>query len=153
MQVKLVRRWGPHRAGQTVQVSRSQGHWLVNHSYGTAAGVPSPEQVPAAEGGHGADPLAGGDASRRRPRAVRSVREKVDGPMRTAEGAPPAAYRGGYTAEDRAREGEAGKDVPAADEAPKPRRGGRRRKADDGAADAAPAAEQAAEQAGEQAGS
>lgn len=110
MQVKLTRRWGPHRAPKTVEVSDSQGRWLIQHNYAESSGdVRAPEQEAAATGVHGADPLAGGDATRRRPSITKPQRQADRNYARTAEGAPPAAYRAGFGPEDRKREGEAGK--------------------------------------------
>lgn len=109
MKVKLVRRWGPHSANQTVEVDDTQGEWLIRHNYAESSGdVQAPEQQAAAEGTHGADPLAGADGTRRRPRSIRSNREKSDGPIAAAEGSSPA-YRGGFTSEDAERQGEAGR--------------------------------------------
>lgn len=110
MKVKLVRRWGPHSAPKTVEVSDSQGRWLIQHNYAESSGdVRAPEQEAAATGVHGADPLAGGDATRRRPSITKPQRQADRNYARTAEGAPPAAYRAGFGPEDRKREGEAGK--------------------------------------------
>lgn len=110
MQVKLMRRWGPHRAPKTVEVSDSQGRWLVQHNYAeSTSDVFAPEQEAAAPGGNGPDPLAGGDATRRRPRITRPERDAQRNYARSAENAPPAAYRAGFGPEDRKREGEAGK--------------------------------------------
>jgi hypothetical protein len=61
--VQLVRRWGSHDAGQSVEVDDQMAAWLYGNHYaeereGTAsAGVLAP-------GTHGADPRAGGDLSR-----------------------------------------------------------------------------------------
>jgi hypothetical protein len=109
MQVKLTRRWAVHRAGQSVEVSDSQGRWLIQHNYAESSGdVRAPEQEAAAPGGNGPDPLAGGDATRRRPRITRPERDPERNYARTAEGAPPAAQRPGFGPQDRRREGEAG---------------------------------------------
>ena len=108
--VKLVRRWGPYPANRTVEVDDVQAAWLVQHNFAESSGdLKAPEQEPNAEGSHGADPLAGADASRRRPRTIRSTRDHTEGPIAQAEGAPPAAYRAGFTAEDAERQGEAGR--------------------------------------------
>ena len=107
--VKLARRWGPYREGRTVDVDDVQAAWLVQHNYGESSGdLKAPEQEPAAEGSHGADPLAGADGSRRRPRSIRSTRDHSEGQIQQAEGSPPA-YRAGFTAEDAERQGEAGR--------------------------------------------
>lgn len=116
MQVQLVRRWGPYRAGRTVDVGDVQGRWLVQHNFGTAAGVASPVQRPVAEGAHGADPLAGGDATRRRPSITHAERDPEVNVAAPGEGVPPT-YRPGYGAEDRARERRAGRRVSAAQNA------------------------------------
>lgn len=120
MQVKLVRRWGPYRAGKTVDVDNVQGTWLVQHNYATATDIATPVQVAAAEGDHGADPLAGGDATRRRPRVTRATEPGDPARVRPVNGAPPAAYRAGYDAAARKREGEAGRDHAAPQVAAEP---------------------------------
>lgn len=114
MKVTLVRRWGPYRAGRTVEVDNVQGTWLVQHNYATAADVAAPAQVAVAEGAHGADPLAGGDATRLRPKVSKGTDPADPARVRPVTGAPPAAYRAGYDAEARKREGEAGRNAPAA---------------------------------------
>ncbi len=109
MKVKLTRRWAVHRAGQSVEVSDSQGRWLIQHNYAESSGdVRAPEQEAAAPGGNGPDPLAGGDATRLRPHITKPERDPERNYARTAEGAPPAAQRPGYGPADRRREGEAG---------------------------------------------
>lgn len=111
MKVKLVRRWGPHSAPKTVEVSDSQGAWLVQHNYAESTGeVHAPVQVAAAPGAHGADPLAGGDATRLRPHVPRSQGSTAA----QATGSSPT-YRPGYTAEDAEREGMAGRNYVAPD--------------------------------------
>lgn len=119
MQVKLARDWGSHRAGKSVEVPDADARWLIQHNYAESVGdVRAPEQTPAAEGTHGADPLAGGDATRRFPRSVPRERDPNRNYARTAEGAPPAAYRPGFGPEDRKREGEAGRDAQASESSP-----------------------------------
>src|SRR5687768_2666738 len=109
MQVKLTRRWAVHRAGQSVEVSDSQGRWLIQHNYAESSGdVRAPEHEAAAPGGNAPDPLAGGDATRRRPLIPKPERDPERNYARTAEGAPPAAQRPGFGPQDRRREGEAG---------------------------------------------
>lgn len=109
MKVKLVRRWGQHGAGRSVDVSDSQGAWLVQHSYAESAGpLVAPVQPAAAEGTHGADPLAGGDATRLRPHVPRSTGSTAH----QATGSSPT-YRAGYTSEDAKREGVAGRNYRA----------------------------------------
>jgi len=109
MKVHLVRRWGPHSANQTVEVSDTQGEWLIRHNYAESVkGVQAPEQRAAAEGEHGADPLAGGDATRLRPRVPRSSGSTAS----QAPGSSPV-YRAGFAAEDSKRQGPAGRDYRA----------------------------------------
>jgi hypothetical protein len=109
MSVKLVRRWGPHSAGRTVQVDDEQGVWLIRHNYAQTAGeVLAPDQVAAAEGGHGADPLAGGDATRRRPQVTQGSRNNSSNVAQAGPGVPPV-FRAGFTADHRGLEGEAGR--------------------------------------------
>ena len=105
MKVTLVRRWGQHQAdGRPLEVDDSQGAWLIQHNYAEGG----PAQVPAAPGGHGADPLAGGDATRLRPSIPRSTGSTAH----QAPGSSPT-YRPGYTAEDAKREGVAGRNYVA----------------------------------------
>lgn len=92
MKVTLARRWGPHPEGNTVEVDDVQGTWLIRHNYGhSTADVVAPVQVAAAPGTNGPDPLAGGDATRRRPRIPRSKGSTAD----PVPGSPPV-YRAGY---------------------------------------------------------
>lgn len=108
MKVTLVRRWGPHRAGQSVEVDAVQGAWLIQHSYAASAGdVQAPAQPAVAEGAHGADPLAGGDATRRRPRVPRSQGSTA---VQAAGSSP--TYRAGFDAEAAKRQGPAGRPAP-----------------------------------------
>ena len=124
MKVKLVRRWGQRDARQTVDVDDTQAAWLIQHNYAESAGeVLAPEQPAAAEGTHGADPLAGGDATRLRPHVPRSTGSTAH----QATGSSPT-YRAGFTAEDAQREGVAGRNYVAptsegsTDDAKKPAR-------------------------------
>jgi hypothetical protein len=122
MNVTLVRRWGYHKAGSSVDVDEVQAAWLVQHHYAESSGeLVAPVQVAAAEGTHGADPLAGGDATRRRPHVPRSTGSVAS----QAPGSPPA-FRGGFDGDASARQGEAGRALPEAqdgvDDAKKPRR-------------------------------
>lgn len=82
MRVRLIRRWGPNQAGQSVDVDPVQGRWLIQYGYGTASGEPAPSQAAAAAGEDGPDPLAGGDATRLGPPAA------VKGPRRSNNAAP-----------------------------------------------------------------
>lgn len=82
MRVRLIRRWGPNQAGQSVDVDPVQGRWLIQYGYGTASGEPEPSQAAAAPGQDGPDPLAGGDATRLGPPAA------VKGPRRSNNAAP-----------------------------------------------------------------
>lgn len=110
MQVKLSRRWGPHRADKTVQVSDSQGEWLIRNNYAESAGdVQAPVQNAAAPGGHGADPLAGADATRLRPRVGRPPRDERLNYAASAPGSSPT-YRAGFDDEASTRQGPAGRD-------------------------------------------
>lgn len=112
MKVKLARRWGPYQAGKSVEVSESQGTWLVQHSYAEGSGdVAAPVQEAAAPGAHGPDPLAGGDATRLRPQVPRSTGSTAH----QATGSSPT-YRAGYTAADAANEGWVGRGEPVAPE-------------------------------------
>jgi hypothetical protein len=114
MKVKLTRRWGPHRADKTVEVSDSQGAWLIQHNYAESSGdVVAPVQNAAAPGGHGADPLAGADATRRRPRVGRPERDARLNYAASAPGSSPT-YRAGFDQEASTRQGPAGRDQLAA---------------------------------------
>lgn len=110
MHVTLVRRWGQHQAdGKPIEVSDSQAAWLIQHNYAQSAGdLVAPVQPAAAEGTHGADPLAGGDATRLRPHVPRSTGSTAH----QATGSSPT-YRAGYTSEDAKREGVAGRNYRA----------------------------------------
>lgn len=109
MKVKLTRRWGPYRSGRSVDVDDVQGTWLIQHNYAESSGnVQAPQQEAAAPGKDGPAPLAGGDATRRRPRVGKPERDPQRNYARQAEGSAPT-YRAGYGAEDRKREGVAGR--------------------------------------------
>jgi hypothetical protein len=103
MKVTLIRRWGPHRAGNTCEVSDTQGAWLIQHSYAEGG----PDQAAAAPGGNGPDPLAGGDATRLRPRIPRSEGSTAS----PAPGSSPT-YRPGFDAEASRRQGVVGRSAP-----------------------------------------
>lgn len=75
MNVRLLRRWGSALPGDTVQVDRVQGQWLVDNAYGVSTGIVAPSQAAAAPGTDGPDPLAGGDSTRRFPATVKGSRE------------------------------------------------------------------------------
>jgi hypothetical protein len=61
--IQLIRRWGSHDAGATVEVDDTMAAWLRGNNYSeeregnASAGAFAP-------GTHGADPRAGGDLSR-----------------------------------------------------------------------------------------
>lgn len=116
MQVKLTRRWGPHQPGpngKTVQVSDSQGEWLIRNNYAESAGdIQAPVQNAAAPGGHGADPLAGSDATRLRPRVGRPPRDERVNYAAQAAGSSPT-YRAGFNDEASERQGMAGRNYQA----------------------------------------
>lgn len=66
-EIKLVRRWGSHQAGETVEVDDAQGQWLLDTSFGVRPG----QEENSRHGGEGVDPrakgdLAGADPTRRR---------------------------------------------------------------------------------------
>jgi hypothetical protein len=110
MKVTLTRRWGPHRADKSVEVSDSQGKWLVQHGYAESTGeLKAPTQKAAAEGANGADPVAGGDATRRRMQVSKPERDADRNYARQAEGSSPT-YRAGFDADAAERQGEAGRD-------------------------------------------
>jgi len=96
--VKLLRRWGSHPAGESVQVDDEQARWLVQHAYGTAKGITAAPQNAAAPGTDGPDPSAGGDWSRQgRPVAIKGARR--DNNALPVDGAP-RQYNAGVRAEE-----------------------------------------------------
>jgi len=63
--VNLVRRWGSHDAGETVQVDEQMAAWLIGNSFGEAPDRPGTASAGSlAPGADGADLRAGGDVSR-----------------------------------------------------------------------------------------
>jgi len=113
MKVTLTRRWGPYRAGKQVDVDDVQGAWLVQHNYAESTPeVQAPEQPAAAEGAHGADPLAGGDATRRRPRVPRKAYDPDVNRALAGEGVPPT-YRAGHSGPGSKPAGDPALDQPA----------------------------------------
>lgn len=127
MRVRLIRRWGPNQAGQSVDVDPVQGRWLIQYGYGTASGEPAPSQAAAAPGEDGPDPLAGGgDATRLGPPAA------VKGPRRGNNAAPlassPAAPAPAAASADSGKDSDTGKGTGSGDaEAPAPRTRRRRK--------------------------
>jgi hypothetical protein len=87
MQVKLLRRWGQHDAGDTVKVDNTQGRWLVAHALGTATGVQAPMQEAAAPGSDGSDPVISGDATRLGTPAFQKSPRRDNGAL-PVEGSP-----------------------------------------------------------------
>lgn len=87
MQVKLLRRWGNHQPGETVQTDQSMGRWLVDHAFGTATGVQAPDQAAFMPGADGPDPLASGDGTRR-GNPVMVKRERRDNNAMPVPGSP-----------------------------------------------------------------
>jgi hypothetical protein len=64
-ELKLVRRWGQHGAGETVDVSDTEAKWLVANHYASEDGSDTAARAGArAPGSEGADLRAGGDWSR-----------------------------------------------------------------------------------------
>jgi len=76
MKVKLARRWGPHRASdKPVEVSDSQGEWLIRNGYAEPVGdVSAPEKAdaPVSSGRTSADPAEDGADNAKRPARRRS---------------------------------------------------------------------------------
>jgi hypothetical protein len=63
--VNLVRRWGSHDPGQTVEVDDTMADWLVGNCFAEREDAPGTASAGArAPGEAGADPRAGGDLSR-----------------------------------------------------------------------------------------
>lgn len=66
-EVQLVRRWGAHQPGETVDVDEQMCAWLVDNSFGeTDETKGSATSGAAAPGTDGPDPRAGGDSTRLR---------------------------------------------------------------------------------------
>src|SRR5215207_3754118 len=64
-EIKIVRRWGAHDAGQTVDVDDQMAAWLVGNSFGERPDRPGTASAGSrAPGTDGADLRAGGDVSR-----------------------------------------------------------------------------------------
>jgi len=63
--VQLVRRWGSHESGSTVEVDDTMAAWLLGNHYAEEQGKEGTASAGAlAPGSHGADLRAGGDLSR-----------------------------------------------------------------------------------------
>jgi hypothetical protein len=61
----IVRRWGAHDAGETVQVDEQMAAWLISNSFGEDPDRPGTASAGSlAPGTDGADLRAGGDVSR-----------------------------------------------------------------------------------------
>lgn len=66
-QIRLVRRWGSHQPGETVDVDKPMADWLVDQSYGETTDNPGTATARAKDPGtDGPDPRAGGDPTRHR---------------------------------------------------------------------------------------
>jgi hypothetical protein len=64
-EIKIVRRWGAHDAGQTVDVDDQMAAWLIGNSFGEDPSKPGTASAGSlAPGADGADLRAGGDVSR-----------------------------------------------------------------------------------------
>lgn len=64
MKIKLLRDYGGHTAGDTIERDDTEARWLVGIGRATSDKVPAYQQTAAAPGEHGPDPLAGGDPTR-----------------------------------------------------------------------------------------
>lgn len=74
-QVKLVRRWGSHQPGETVDVDKTMADWLTGNSFAERSGQEGHARANArAEGTDGPDNRAGGDVTRRRMTSAKSAR-------------------------------------------------------------------------------
>jgi hypothetical protein len=74
-EVKIVRRWGSHQPGETVDLDETQARWLVGLKYAedpNNEGTANPDGK--ANGEFGPDPLAGADPSRWRMTSAKSAR-------------------------------------------------------------------------------
>lgn len=66
--VKVVRRWGSHQPGETVEVDKTTAEWLVGVRFAEDLHNPGTSRHrPLHESGNGWDQSAGGDPTRRRP--------------------------------------------------------------------------------------
>ena len=112
----IVRRWGSHKPGETVDVQdEQQTNWLLfNHFAERSNQLEAATAGAAAPGTDGPDPLAGGDYTRRRP----NTRKAEYGPNRALPipGAP-VQYNMGIAMDSA---GEGSQEVPEADEPAKP---------------------------------
>ena len=96
--VKLVRRWGSHQPGETVEVDDVQGQWLLDTSFGVRPG----QEDRSRHGGEGVDPNAmpaGGDPTRRRMTSAKSARVEKNLSGRV-QGAPRAVGDVSHVAPD-----------------------------------------------------
>lgn len=128
MNVTLIRRWGPNRAGASVDVDTTMGQWLISHGFGVAGRSSAAKHAADSTSD---DALAGGDPTRGRAVTVKSPRG--DNPAADQPGAPspyrmPPPVPAAVPAEPAGTSG----GTPATRKAtPTPRTsGGRRRKAD-----------------------
>ena len=107
MRVQLLRRWGSHQAGDTVDVDNTTGHWLLDHALGETSSAPA-HQAAAAPGTDGADPVISGDATRRRGVAFKRTTHN-EGPIGAVAGSP-TQYNAGVADESDAVKQEGGED-------------------------------------------
>jgi hypothetical protein len=114
VRIKLIRRWGPTPAGESVDVDPIQGRWLIDHAFGTAKGEPAPAQKAFAPGEAGPDPLASGDGTRRGvPAMVKG--ERRDNDAAPLPGSPEDEARAARESDDDDSDGSNVQDAPAAD--------------------------------------
>lgn len=97
MRVQLLRRWGSHQAGDTVDVDNTTGHWLLDHALGETSSAPA-HQAAAAPGTDGADPVISGDATRRRGVAFKRTTHN-EGPIGAVAGSP-TQYNAGVAVDE-----------------------------------------------------
>jgi hypothetical protein len=118
VKLKIVRRWGSHLPGETVDVAdKEQASWLLNNSFAERSNQPGTAYGnAAAPGTAGPDPRAGGDVTRRYPATIRG--DRGDGRANPQAGSP-VQYNAGVRAEPAG--GAAAAADPDSDEAPKAR--------------------------------
>jgi hypothetical protein len=122
VKLKIVRRWGSHLPGETVDVSdEEQAYWLLNNSFAERSNQPGTAYGnPPAPGEAGPDPRAGGDVTRRYPATIRGDREAE---RANPQAGSPVQYNAGVR-EEPAAAAAGGAQQPVPGEGPKGRRRG-----------------------------
>lgn len=90
--ITLTRRWGPHRAGSSVEVSTTKAAFLKG--IGWTDDTPVVNDGGVRPGSDGPDPVVSGDPTRRRLVIPTQERDENQNRAVLAEGAPPVPRRG-----------------------------------------------------------